>query len=117
MLHIRPEQMDALSDYMLWRFKGRMVTHLRKTHSKKLQKVPDGELKAMVETGIERAKKYDVINEGDVQLFIECMVILGPGFDCDKNFPWAGDILSRKDIDGQVKMAQISEYLIFSIPE
>jgi hypothetical protein len=115
MLKIRKEQMAVMSDYMLWRFKDRTVKHLRKTYPKELHEIPEGELEAMIETGIERAKKYDVINEGDIKLYIECMVILSSEFDCDEKFPWAGDILGRKDITGQVKMAEISEYLVFGL--
>ena len=117
MLKIRKEQMDVMSNYMLRHFEKRMFKHLRQDFPKELQEhnIKEQDLEPLVKRGITEAEKYGLVNEGDVQLYLECTAILGPEFDRDKKLPWAGKILSRNDIDGPEKMAQISEYLIFGL--
>ena len=63
----------------------------------------------------DKAAAYQVLNEEDVELFIDCMLMLGLEFDEDPHFPWARDILSQKDLSGTEKMALIHDHLLFSV--
>jgi hypothetical protein len=119
MLKIRKEQMDALGAYMLRQFEKRMVKHLRKDFPKELQEhnIKKQDLEQMVRRGIADAKNYGVEYEDDLKLYVECMLLLSPNFDQDERFPWAKQILTREDVDGDIKMSEINEYLIFGMQE
>jgi hypothetical protein len=117
MLVIRQEQMEVLGRYMLRQFEARMVLHLRATFPEPLRGMSESDLRDMIRDGIDKAAQYDVTTEGDVQRYLECMVLLGPNYDRDGELPWAGEILRRKDMDGQAKMDAIDEYSVFSTPE
>ena len=113
MLHIRKGQMELLKQNELRKFVERVMSHLRNDFTEDVKEMSDEQLREFVETGIKTSKKYDVVNERDIQLYLDCMVIINPEFDRDSKVPWAQKILNKKDIDGRAKMAQISEYLVF----
>ena len=113
---IRKQQMDAFEDEMLARFMARMATHPRVTFPQELASLgllTDEDVLDLIRRGLEAAQQYGVTNEGDVERYVECMVILGPQFDSEERFPWAKEILDRQNIDGESKMDRIDEYLIF----
>ena len=109
MLKIRKEQMQVLSGYMLHMFKDRMVRHLRAAFKIKLEKITEEELRTLVDTGIDKAKYYNIITEDDVQTYLEYMVSYSHDFDMNSETSWAGDILSQKDIDGSLKMIRLKK--------
>ena len=47
--------------------------------------------------------------------YLECLLILGPGFDEDPACAWAGRILRQSDLEGSKKMEQIEDYLAFGL--
>ena len=94
MLEIRPEQMEALDEYALRTFVRRVVGHLRAQYPEDTQGTSDEDLTALVETGIARAEAHGIVAERDVCLYVDVMVVLGPDFDKDPRYPWAGEILN-----------------------
>ena len=118
MLTIRAEQLDAFREPLTKAFVGRMVRHLSRSFPRQLaeQKIKKADLEPLVRQGMKRAEQYGVVYQGDVQRFLECMVILGPRFDEDTIYPWAGQTLRRTDLDGEEKMDEISDHIIFEVP-
>ncbi|MGA2703391.1 MAG: hypothetical protein ABSH35_20125 [Isosphaeraceae bacterium] len=114
---IRSEQVDVFTRRLEVQFAKRMANHLRITFPREVEKlgVDDEGLEQLALRGLANARKYRVVNESDVRRYIECMVILGPHFDCDEQFPWAAQSLRRTDLDGEAKMDQIDEHLIYDL--
>jgi hypothetical protein len=114
---IRKEQLDAFSRELESRFVLRLVRHLREDLPGEVaaQGLQEQDLEPLVMRGVEDAKRYGVVNEGDLRRYIECLAVLGPRFDTDGKFPWAGEALRRTDIDGEAKMDAIDEHLIFGV--
>ena len=119
MLQIRRSQMEAFSKQMEDAFVKRMVRHLRADFPEELtaHDLQETDLDRFARRGVNDARGYGVVNEKDVQLYIECMVLLCPDFDRSDRFPWAGETLKREDLDGEQKMDQINEHLAFGLGE
>jgi len=96
-------------------FVRRMIAHLRTDFSEEVaaRNLRGEDFEPLVRRGIANARGYGVQNEGDLQLFLECMVMLGPSFDKDGARPWAAQILQRADLAGHEKMDQIGDHLVF----
>jgi hypothetical protein len=107
MLIIRNEQLEVFDDYLFKQFVEDMIAHLRTNFPNQVKPMNETDLRKMIEDGIDRAEQYDVINVGDVERFLECMVILGQNFDNDIQNTWAGDILRDKNTNGTDKMDEI----------
>lgn len=80
---------------------------------KKLGMDPEQTL-PFVQQSMEKAKRYHVVRMLDVELFVDCCILLNPNFDESPEFPWAGETLCRDDLDGTAKMDLIHDYLIFA---
>jgi hypothetical protein len=117
MFIIRKEQMRVFDDYAYKQFVDDMVVHLRTHYSKQIAEMTETDLRQMIEEGIERAEKYDVVTVTDVERFLGCMVMLGQNFDNDPETAWAGDILRNENMSGTFKMDTIDEHLNFSSME
>ena len=96
---IRQEQLRVFADKFQSHFLARMVTHLRVAFPQELANrglSKDEDICNLVLRGLEVSQQYEVINEGDVERYVECMLILGPQFDTDERFPEVKEILSRR---------------------
>jgi hypothetical protein len=115
MLTIRKSQIEELAKSKQAYFVKRMVSHLKQNFSRQLtlNNIPEEDLSTIVIKGIEKAAYFNVINEGDIRLYLECMALLGPGFDKSERHPWAGEILNQAGLTGEEKMDRISEHLTF----
>jgi len=116
-MRIRKEQMEAFSQRQEEAFIDRMVKHLAEDfpEERSARRIPESDLERLVRRGMEDAQRYGVVDEADVKLYLECMVILGPGFDEDPKIPWARDILKDENRDGNAKMDEIHEHLLFGM--
>lgn len=96
-------------------FVQRMVVHLRTNFpdERVALGLADEDLEPLAKEGVAKARGYGIMNETDLQLYLECMLMLSPAFDEDRS--WAGDILARADIAGNRKMGRISDYLAFGL--
>ena len=107
MLKIRPEQMVVLEEYMVRQFEARMAVHLRWVFADELKTITEMELKKQVRLGVEKAAQYQITKKSDVQRYLEYAVVYGWAFD---TIQWVGEILQRKDWDGEKKMDKIEQY-------
>jgi len=109
MLVIREEQMSALSQAMLKQFEDRMVVHMSNNFQDETREISEGELRALIQEGIEQAEQYQITLEDDVRRYLEFMVMYGQNFDTSPDTAWAGEILHAKELDGTAKMDLIDE--------
>jgi hypothetical protein len=117
LFRIRNEQVEAFSRRLEDRFVDRTAAHLRVAFPKEVEKqgLDDEGLKALGRRGLADANRHGVVNEADVARYIECMLLLGPDFDADPRYRWAGQALARADLDGEAKMDVIDDHLIFDL--
>lgn len=117
LFRIRTEQVETFARSLEVQFAVRTATHLRNAFPAVVEKqgLDDDALNQLSLRGLAAARRYGVVNEGDVERYIECMLILGPAFDTDPRFPWAGQALSRADLNGEAKMDLIDDHLIFDL--
>jgi hypothetical protein len=117
MLVIRKEQSDAFLKSQEEAFIMRMVNHLREDFSEEIAKkgIQENDLSPVIRKSMENAQKYDVIYESDMKLYIECIALLGIDFDVSEKNPRINEILNRKDLTGEEKMEQISDYLTYEL--
>jgi len=118
-MKIREEQKLAFIQSLEDSFVKNMVRYLKDNFPKhcKMWNLQEEDLEPLVRQGMAEAEKYGLFSEGQIQRYLECMVILGPKFDQDEKYPWAGEILRREDLDGEEKIDQISGYLLFEWEE
>jgi hypothetical protein len=119
MITLGKKQMMAFSEQRLHSFVKRMVYLLQHEFIKEINvlKLNNNDLEIMVFQGIMTAEKYHIIQEYDLELYLQCMLLLNPKFDNDFNFPWATTILNNNSLSGNQKMDQINNYLLFSLSE
>ncbi len=82
-------------------FKHDTIAQLNDIFPEKCQVVGDVNLHCLIQEGIKSAQHYKISTPDDVFIYIGCMFILGSGFDCDPQFPWAMAILHEKSATGQ----------------
>ena len=116
-MRIRAEQIERFSQALADAFAQRMVVHLRDDFREQRQArgIESADLETLVREGIADADKHGVQYEGDIERYLECIVLLGPKFD--RKAGWARKILRRDDLDGSGKMDAIVDYLIFRAEE
>ena len=117
MLIIRKKQIEILSQFMLKKFKDRMMTHLRRNFPDQTQNIKNTPLQTMIQTGIDKAAVYGVNTEDDVRRYLEYMVMYSPNFDANSETPWGRDILEDKNLNGTEKMNRIDNVTLFSMME
>jgi plasmid stability protein len=99
--------LEVLAREMLRTFESRMVTDLASSFPQETGGWSEEEFRCFVNDGINRAARYEISTEDDVQAFLECMLILGPDFDVNPKTSWAGDILRSENIATRLKMRRI----------
>lgn len=109
MLHIRPEQMDALNDYMLSRFENRAYAHLVKCWPKQCAGMDENTVRASIRDSIDRAAHYGITTKRDIIRFLDVMYALSQNFDTDRRVSWAQEILNDSSLPPGQKMYRIWE--------
>jgi hypothetical protein len=107
MLTIRPEQLAALSQYMLRGFRARAERHLRSLIQERGIDFPLSRLPELVDEGIKSASAYGLLTQRDQVLFMQCMLVLGTAFDRDPNHAWASEILLSQQMEPDVKAKRL----------
>jgi len=118
-MKIREEQKLAFIQSLEDSFVKKMIKYLKDYFPKhiKMRNLQEEDLEPLVREGMTEAEKYGLFSEGQIQRYLEYKVILGPKFDQDERYPWAGEILRREDLDGEEKVDQISGNLLFEWEE
>jgi len=106
MFTIRKGQITVFEKNAYTCFEDDMVEHLRSFAGKHCEVIGEKKVRETIQSGIERAKKYDLTNRGPVRFFIEMMFMFGSEFDTDPQYPWAVDILNDDTIPGQMFRAE-----------
>lgn len=114
---IRPAQIAALHDSLERAFVSRMLVHLSSGFGSHIETLglDHLSLEEMIRRGIANAREYRVVEESDIELYLECMVLLGPDFD--RRIPWCAAALQDVALSGAQKMDSINEYLLFGTEE
>lgn len=117
MFVIRKAQMKALSRYMVEQFVDTSLVHLKTNFPEQTKEIQDGNLRSMINSGIEKAARYNVTIEEDVLRYLEYMLSYGTDFDTDPATLWAGEILRSQDIDGPEKIVRLDDYMKTKLKE
>ena len=111
MLTVRQQQMDSLSAYMTRQFEDRTLAHLRSDKAAQIQGQSEGQLRATIRRGIERAGYYGITLEPDVQRYIDLMVRCGAEFDAAAATRWAGTELRKRAVPARKRLDAIEQRL------
>ncbi len=111
MFVVTNEQMKILASEMARSFAKRMAGYLREYFPPQTKELSDAEMGKLVDRGVAQAARYGVVDEEDVQHYLEYMMRFGRNFDQDPALDWAGSILRAKDVDGARKMRRIANRL------
>jgi hypothetical protein len=98
MITIRPEQMKVFSKAASKSFEDRMVAHLAKFFPQQCKKLGEEKIHETIQQGIVKARRYGIITEHDVCIYIDIMFDLGSDFDVDPELPWASRVLKDSTI-------------------
>ena len=94
MLTIRPDQMRVFSRAALKSFEDRMLEHVTEFFPEKCEKLGEKDTRETIRKGVLKARKYGVLSEYDMCIFIDVMFAYGDDFDVDPELPWAGEVLN-----------------------
>lgn len=106
MLTISQAQIEAFAQVARLEYENRMVEYLKERFS-----LADEGLPRMVHEGIDQALGFNIISEGDVQRYLECLAQHGRGFP---ELPWSRSILTDIEDTGTQKMDRIQWYVLQS---
>jgi hypothetical protein len=114
MIRIDEEQMGAMAQALgLDRFEDEMVVHLHGFSPRHCELIGEGCMRRAIRLGIDRARAYGVINPGLLRFYIELMFMFGSMFDTDPVLPWAGEVLRKPDLLGEVtRMERLHEAML-----
>ncbi len=114
---IRSEQFSALEQAHRQSYVVSNAARLRRDFPEELRQrgIDSPQLEVLVRQAIADAAQYGVDAGEDLRLYLDCIALLGPGFD--RAVGWAARILGRDDVDGGQKMGEINDYLIFGLEE
>jgi hypothetical protein len=110
---IRREQMRTLVEHARETFIRAQTTRVRSAFPRETEALSPEALRSLVEDGFDRARSYGVVKEQDVELFLDCKLLLAPDFDRNARFPWAADLLNSPQRTGTEKMSVIHDHLLF----
>jgi hypothetical protein len=112
---IRSEQIKDMQARTHEEYIERLARHVTSHFPSELARrgLEGPKLKVALRMAVSDARGYDVQDAADLELYADCIALLGPQFDTDPFSAWAGAILRRQDLNGTAKMDQISEHLLF----
>ena len=103
--------MKIFSDQMLNNFIESSEQQLRTEFPEKTENKNKKQMYALIQDGIEKAAKYGIKIENEVQQFLRCVILYGHDFDINPGSAWAREILLNKSISGTMKMRKLSTHL------
>lgn len=108
MLQVGQDQMSRFDATLRDRFQRRLLAQLTATHGAPMDATDAARRLHLVDTGIAKAKAYDLRDEHSAALLVNLMFIYGADLDERAAWPWVRVILGRTDVAGPVRMAQLS---------
>jgi hypothetical protein len=112
---IRGAQMNAFEKAQRERFVNRMVVHLQNHFADDLKRqgIREPELKELVRTTLDRAEAMGLAREDHLQLFVECVPLLGGNFDTENRV--VRELLNARELDLNERMVELSHFLLFGL--
>ena len=107
MLVIRKEQIEILEAAASGNFEASLVEHIKKVARRHTDVIGDAGTRAIVKSGLERAKSYGMTKRGPARFFVEMIFLFGSEFDTDPLLPWASGVLTNPSISDQMERADI----------
>lgn len=93
MLTIRANQMGTMA---IGPFEDRMLPHLQEFFPRHHAVLGEDPLRQVIRLGVPKAQSYGLDSESNIRTYIDLMCLLGSGFDCDPQVPWAARILNDR---------------------
>ena|SRR5579884_3331283 len=93
---IRSVQIDTLSEAMTGTFESDLEKHLRRCFPKECALLGPEAVRKRIRYGIDSSRRYGIVTEREVCMYVDLMIVFGPDFDRDPNLPWASSILNAK---------------------
>jgi hypothetical protein len=89
-------------------FEERMVTMVKLRYPEKARNLTDEQLRAIIHSGVNRAKQYGIDLKYDVERFVRLMFRFRI-FDFEEDPPtaWARDVLRNETLTGEAKLDQV----------
>ena len=111
MLKIRQEQCDVMAKGAEDRFKQRLQRQLRTEYTQKVAAMSEQQLKAFVETGVNKAKAYNIVEKCDVVDYLVILLFHGVNFEQQPEHNQALSILTDPDAKGDTKLLRLENLL------
>jgi hypothetical protein len=113
-LQITKQQMAIFEAVQQRRYEDEVIARLRENFEQVLhrQQLDESILRLIIRQTIERASKYQILNEYDVTRFIEYVFEYGGQFE---TLPWAAAILNAGDLAGDEKMDRLDVVSTFTV--
>jgi 5-carboxymethyl-2-hydroxymuconate isomerase len=112
MLKIREGQKESLEEALSERSFERLAEHLAVACAARVSTMSREELLRHVREGVAHADRYEIEQERDLRVFLECRLELGPGFDREQ--PWAVAILNDASLFPEEKATYLSDRHLFA---
>ena len=91
---VRSEQLAALSQASSDSFADRLREHLLRCFPKECERLGPAGLDEFIQTGRDRATRYDITTRVDTCRYLDIMMVLGRDFDTDASLPRAKEMRS-----------------------
>lgn len=114
MLKIRQEQLGLLRAAMLQRFEYRIESQLRRQFPKHPLLGSRETLSDFIRHGMDRADRYGITDEADVERFLIWMIPYGPDFRYHTDLSWLLPFLSNRQLSGTEKVNELENSELFS---
>jgi len=112
MFCIRDEQIETFRRHAIARFEDSMVMHLLAAYPQHFASISEGDLRAFIRKGIQKARRQDVETEEAVKILLEMMTRFGEDFGRFPDPEWIHEILAHPDLPGQLKVDLIQDRLV-----
>jgi hypothetical protein len=108
MFKLRQEHVDAQAKAILRRFEDAVVPEIRMDYPERYRSLGESGVREWVRGAIQGARKYGIVREKDVWLFVRLTFTLGREFDGAAGPAWAREILCSKTItDPRIKIRRL----------
>ncbi len=106
MLIIRDAQIKAFEQIAVDNYIIELAIHCRAFSPRLCKTLRDDQLQVALRQGVQYAEAHGFTQRGPVRFYIDMMILFGSGFDSDPQYPWATEILARKDDLSQMDRAE-----------
>ena len=105
MVIIRKTQLSAIRES---NFRRSLRDFVRKVWPSECQRLGNKDVESRIQACLDKAKIYEITDQGDIRRFINLMFILDDkDFDTSQDTQWASKILSWKDATSELKLSAL----------